>query len=103
MAFDMSGQSTYRTMWERYYEDCQGIVFVVDASDTMRMAVAKNELQLLVQHPLIRNKDDDSGGSGGSDRATIPILILANKSDLTTALPTAQVGIYTYILWGLVI
>jgi GTPase SAR1 family protein len=35
-AFDMSGQGRYRNLWEHYYKECQGIVFVVDSSDKVR-------------------------------------------------------------------
>merc|ERR1712051_690607 len=36
-AFDMSGQGRYRNLWEHYYKECQGIVFVVDSSDKVRV------------------------------------------------------------------
>ena len=67
-AFDMSGQGRYRNLWEHYYRDCQvhvymllltfvtldmptlqGIIFVVDSSDRLRMVVAKDELDMLLQ------------------------------------------------------
>ena len=48
-AFDMSGQGRYRNLWEHYYKECQGIVFVVDSSDKLRMVVAKDELDMLLQ------------------------------------------------------
>ena len=51
-AFDMSGQGRYRNLWEPYYKECQGIVFVVDSSDKLRMVVAKDELDMLLQHPV---------------------------------------------------
>lgn len=79
----MSGQSKYRPLWERYYNDCHGVIFVIDSSDTMRMAVACNELQLMIQHPeMVKNRSTTLG---------VPILILANKSDLDSAIPIGQV------------
>lgn len=51
-AFDMSGQGRYRNLWEHYYKECQGIVFVVDSSDKLRMVVAKDELDMLLQASL---------------------------------------------------
>ena len=30
---DMSGQGKYRSLWEKYYEQAEAIIFVVDASD----------------------------------------------------------------------
>ena len=84
-AFDMSGQSKYRSLWERYYSDCHGVIFVIDSSDTMRMAVASNELQLMIQHPeMVKNRSTTT-------TAGVPILILANKSDLEVAIPIGQV------------
>ena len=61
----MSGQGRYRNLWEHYYRDCQvvftpdlsihlnlfhqGIIFVVDSSDRLRMVVAKDEMDMLLQ------------------------------------------------------
>ena len=39
-----------------YVDECQGIVFVVDSSDKLRMVVAKDELDMLLQHPDIRSR-----------------------------------------------
>ena len=69
----MSGQGRYRNLWEHYYKECQGIVFVVDSSDKLRMVVAKDELDMLLQHPDIRSRK-------------IPILFFANKMDIPGAL-----------------
>jgi ADP-ribosylation factor-like protein 6 len=78
----MSGQSKYRSLWERYYSDCHGVIFVIDSSDTIRMAVACNELQLMIQHPeMVKNRSSTG----------VPILILANKIDLEMAIPIGQV------------
>lgn len=70
--FDMSGQGKYRTLWEHYYAQCEAIIFVVDAADDLRFAVAQNELEMLLQHEDIRNKQ-------------LPMLFFANKSDLPNA------------------
>ena len=37
-------------MWERYYGSCDAIIFVLDSSDTIRMSVVKEELDLLLNH-----------------------------------------------------
>lgn len=36
-AFDMSGATRYRSLWEHQFKSCQGIVFVIDSSDRMRL------------------------------------------------------------------
>ena len=71
--FDMSGQGRYRNLWEAYYRECHGIIFVVDSSDKLRMSVAKDELDMLLKHPDITGK-------------RIPILFFANKMDVRDAL-----------------
>lgn len=71
-AFDMSGQGKYRDLWETYYIQCQGIVFVLDATDEIRFAVARDELFHILEAPDLKNRH-------------IPILFFANKMDLPTA------------------
>jgi len=75
--FDMSGQGRYRNLWEHYYKNAQAIIFVLDSSDQLRIAVAKEELDLLLQHQDIA-------------RRNIPILFFANKSDCKEALTAVQ-------------
>jgi len=74
----MSGQGKYRDLWQQYYETCDGIVFVVDAADELRIKVAKNELDMLLQNYSILKKE-------------IPILIYANKMDLDAAMGSEEV------------
>lgn len=35
--FDMAGGSKYRNLWSNYYKEVDGIVYVVDSADAMRM------------------------------------------------------------------
>jgi ADP-ribosylation factor-like protein 6 len=77
-AFDMSGQSRYRTLWSNYYRRTNGIIFVIDSSDKTRMLVAREEVQQLLSHPDISSRN-------------IPILFFANKMDIRDAL--SDVGV----------
>ncbi|KAF6216781.1 hypothetical protein GE061_001131 [Apolygus lucorum] len=77
--FDMSGQGKNRYLWERYYKNCDGIIFVIDSSDRLRLAVAKEELNLLLQHPDISGRK-------------VPILFLANKMDVREALSSVKIA-----------
>lgn len=76
-AFDMSGQGRYRNLWEHYYRECHGIIFVIDSNDKLRMVVAKDELELLLQHGDLKNR-------------RIPILFYANKMDLREAVSSVK-------------
>mmetsp|Transcript_129441 Transcript_129441/g.224762 ORF Transcript_129441/g.224762 Transcript_129441/m.224762 type:complete len:186 (-) Transcript_129441:157-714(-) len=76
-AFDMSGQSRYRNLWEHYYGDVEGIIVVVDSTDKLRFAVVKDELETMLRDPRVAEKK-------------IPLLFLANKTDLPTASPPIE-------------
>ncbi|XP_059489197.1 ADP-ribosylation factor-like protein 6 isoform X4 [Neocloeon triangulifer] len=79
-AFDMAGQGRYRELWEHHYKDCQGIIFVVDSSDGLRLVVARDELEALLDHQYIKTKKH------------LPILVFANKMDVRGALSAVQVS-----------
>lgn len=75
--FDMSGQSSYRGLWEAYYTDVSAIIWVLDSSDKLRITIARHELQLLLSHKDIQQR-------------RIPILIFANKMDVKNALSPVE-------------
>ncbi|KAJ8256029.1 hypothetical protein COCON_G00198930 [Conger conger] len=77
--FDMSGQGRYRNLWEHYYREGQAIIFVIDSGDKLRMVVAKEELDTLLNHPDIKHR-------------RMPILFFANKMDLREALSSVKVS-----------
>lgn len=35
--WDLGGQRDIRSIWHRYYDDCQAVIYVIDASDEKRM------------------------------------------------------------------
>lgn len=69
--WDLGGQARFRTMWERYCRGVSAVVFVIDAADEPRFETARVELHDILSRPALDG---------------IPVLILANKSDLPGAL-----------------
>lgn len=69
--WDLGGQARFRTMWERYCRGMNAVVFVIDAADESRFETARVELHDILARPALDG---------------IPVLILANKSDLPGAL-----------------
>lgn len=63
---DMGGHKVARDLWRSYYTSVDGIVFLVDVSDTNRLAEAKYELDQILQEDVIDK---------------VPILVLGNKID----------------------
>mmetsp|Transcript_2485 Transcript_2485/g.4969 ORF Transcript_2485/g.4969 Transcript_2485/m.4969 type:complete len:139 (-) Transcript_2485:144-560(-) len=74
--WDIGGQIQYRAEWANYCRDSDAIVYMVDASDKVRIAIARKELHLLL----------DSEGL-----KSIPILIICNKIDIENHLSEEEV------------
>ncbi|KAJ1667171.1 ADP-ribosylation factor protein 3 [Coemansia sp. RSA 1813] len=73
---DLGGQQELRSIWEAYFEDCHAILFVLDSERTERLDEARNILLELVR------VEELSG---------VPLLVLANKQDLSNVEPLAQI------------
>eukprot|EP00995_Heteronema_vittatum_P007908 NODE_3065_length_709_cov_315.746970_g2165_i0.p1 GENE.NODE_3065_length_709_cov_315.746970_g2165_i0~~NODE_3065_length_709_cov_315.746970_g2165_i0.p1 ORF type:complete len:185 (-),score=26.37 NODE_3065_length_709_cov_315.746970_g2165_i0:88-642(-) len=74
--WDVGGQQTLRTYWRNYYEQTDGLIWVVDSHDLPRLEMCKQELHsLLIQEKL----------AGAS------LLIFANKQDLPGSLSAAEI------------
>ena len=74
--WDIGGQKAIRAYWPNYYEGTDGLVYVVDSSDTARLQECLEELQTLLQE---------------DDLKSVPLLVFANKQDLDLALEAQEV------------
>ncbi|CAL2037393.1 hypothetical protein CAEBREN_25639 [Caenorhabditis brenneri] len=77
-AFDMAGQMKYRSTWESYFHSSQGVIFVLDSSDRLRMELLKDELWMVLDHKEVSTRG-------------IPVAILANKMDIPGAMTAADI------------
>ena len=68
---DVGGQDRLRQLWQHYYEESDGIIFVVDSSDGDRIPAAKKELERLLEDATLQR---------------CVVLVYANKQDLPGAL-----------------
>ena len=74
--WDIGGQKAIRPYWKNYYDNTDGMVFVVDSSDEDRLTECVEELQaLLSEEGLLK----------------VPLLVYANKQDLQLALDAEEV------------
>ena len=71
---DMGGAANFRPLWQNHADNVDGIIFVVDSSDSTRFPMAKEELHAVLALPSIQARP-------------IPILVLANKNDLEESAP----------------
>lgn len=78
--WDLGGQKSLRNMWSRYYRSCHGIIFIIDSTDTDRFQECYETLMDIVHDESW--KDDDTNYN---EAFNVPILMMANKQDLPTA------------------
>ncbi|XP_056174599.1 ADP-ribosylation factor-like protein 2 isoform X1 [Syzygium oleosum] len=75
--WDVGGQKTIRSYWRNYFEQTDGLIWVVDSSDLRRLDDCKMELDNLLKEERL---------SGAS------LLIFANKQDIKGALAPAEIA-----------
>ena len=75
--WDFSGDKRFRLEWSRFVREPQVLLFVVDSADTSRLTEVSQYLISILQHPKIEG---------------IPVLILANKQDLPSALSLKELA-----------
>ncbi|KAI9226576.1 MAG: ADP-ribosylation factor family-domain-containing protein [Piptocephalis tieghemiana] len=68
--WDLGGQKDLRTLWPKYYNECHGIIFIVDACDPARLQECRETFEEIV---------------GADEVEGVPVLMLANKQDLPQA------------------
>lgn len=74
--WDVGGQKSLRSYWRNYFESTDGLIWVVDSSDSWRLEDCKKELKSLLQEERL---------------AGATLLVFANKQDLPGALRADEI------------
>merc|ERR1712038_1041080 len=74
--WDIGGQDKIRPLWRHYYNNNDGIIFVVDSTDIDRIESVRNELHTLLREDELRNSS---------------VLVYANKQDMPNALSPSEI------------
>ncbi|KAJ4795425.1 ADP-ribosylation factor [Rhynchospora pubera] len=74
--WDVGGQDTVRRLWRYYYQNTQGLIFVIDSNDKERIIEARDELHRMLNEDELRNA---------------VLLVIANKQDLPNAMTAAEI------------
>eukprot|EP01005_Ploeotia_sp_CARIB1_P001413 NODE_345_length_922_cov_692.276730_g337_i0.p1 GENE.NODE_345_length_922_cov_692.276730_g337_i0~~NODE_345_length_922_cov_692.276730_g337_i0.p1 ORF type:complete len:182 (-),score=38.30 NODE_345_length_922_cov_692.276730_g337_i0:277-822(-) len=74
--WDVGGQDKLRPLWRHYFENTNGVIFVVDSNDKDRIGAARDELHKMLAEDELRDA---------------VLLVFANKQDLPNAMSTAEV------------
>ena len=70
--WDVGGQDKIRVLWKHYYQNTDGLIFVVDSNDQDRIEDAAEELKKMLAEEELKD---------------CCVLVMANKQDLNGALP----------------
>jgi len=73
--WDVGGQDKIRPLWRHYYQNTQGLIYVVDSNDRERVEQAREELNRMLQEDELRDA---------------VVLVFANKQDLPNAYSAAE-------------
>ncbi|KAI9754649.1 MAG: hypothetical protein M4579_004612 [Chaenotheca gracillima] len=74
--WDVGGQDKIRPLWRHYFQNTQGIIFVVDSNDRDRILEGRDELQRMLNEDELRDA---------------LLLVFANKQDLPNAMNAAEI------------
>ena len=74
--WDVGGQDKIRPLWRHYYQNTQGLIFVVDSNDKDRVGEAHDELHRMLSEDELREAI---------------VLVFANKQDLPNAMNAAEI------------
>jgi len=74
--WDVGGQDKIRPLWRHYFQNTQGLIFVVDSNDRERIAEARDELNRMTNEDELREA---------------VVLVFANKQDLPNAMTPAEI------------
>jgi len=75
--WDVGGQEKLRPLWRHYFNNTDGLIFVVDSLDRERMDRAANEFHSIINDPFMKNS---------------AILVFANKQDMKGCMTPAEVA-----------
>ncbi|XP_068606454.1 ADP-ribosylation factor 2a [Brachionichthys hirsutus] len=74
--WDVGGQDKIRPLWRHYFQNTQGLIFVVDSNDKERISEASDELKRMLSEDELRDA---------------VLLVFANKQDLPNAMSTTDI------------
>merc|ERR1712013_332829 len=73
--WDVGGQDKIRPLWRHYFQNTEGLIFVIDSNDRERAVEARDELHRMLAEDELRDA---------------VLLVFANKQDLPNAMNAAE-------------
>ncbi|XP_043088034.1 ADP-ribosylation factor-related protein 1 isoform X4 [Puntigrus tetrazona] len=67
MFWDLGGQEELQSLWDKYYAESHGVIYVIDSTDEERLGESKNAFEKMISSEVLEG---------------VPLLVLANKQDV---------------------
>uniref|UniRef100_T1H582 ADP-ribosylation factor-related protein 1 n=1 Tax=Megaselia scalaris TaxID=36166 RepID=T1H582_MEGSC len=74
--WDLGGQQELQSLWDKYYSECHGIIYVIDSEARDRMEESKVVFDKMIKNELLTG---------------VPLLLLANKQDLPDVMGVREI------------
>ncbi|KAA3675282.1 ADP-ribosylation factor related protein 1 [Paragonimus westermani] len=65
--WDLGGQEELQSLWDKYYSESHGVIYVIDSTDPDRFDETRDAFDKMIRNPTLES---------------VPLLILANKQDI---------------------
>ncbi|CAI2734460.1 unnamed protein product [Schistosoma spindalis] len=75
--WDLGGQEELQSLWDKYYAESNGVIYVVDSADSDRFDESKDAFDKMVRNPVLEG---------------VPLLVLANKQDMQSAFHLSEIN-----------
>ena len=75
--WDIGGQEKIRPLWRHYYDNVDGVIFILDSNDCGRIEEVKKELHYIMSEDRLKN---------------VKLLIFCNKQDLPESKSVNYIG-----------
>uniref|UniRef100_A0A8C9F1R6 ADP-ribosylation factor-related protein 1 n=1 Tax=Pavo cristatus TaxID=9049 RepID=A0A8C9F1R6_PAVCR len=77
MFWDLGGQEELQSLWDKYYAESHGVIYVIDSTDEERLSESKRAFEKMITSEALEG---------------VPILVLANKQDVERSLLAPKLG-----------
>ncbi|KAK3927644.1 ADP-ribosylation factor-related protein 1 [Frankliniella fusca] len=74
--WDLGGQQELQSLWDKYYAESHAVIYIVDSSDRDRISESKETFDKMISTQSLQG---------------VPLLVLANKQDVTDCMGVREV------------
>lgn len=76
MFWDLGGQDELQSLWDKYYAESHGVIYVIDSTDEERLSESKEAFEKMISSETLEG---------------VPLLVLANKQDVPNCLSVPDI------------